>query len=1735
MAYPGLSLRSNPGLKLANGAYLLMFAPAVQTNAKKPVGKGTQPAHTRGNDLPSTTNPTWQSLAFNPGAIQLKLAVGSSDDPYEREADRIADHVMRMPDAPANLSKPSSLPFTFHSPQRQCDECEATAPAIVDEALNSPAGKPLDKATRSFFEPRFGSDFSDVRVYADSQASESAHKIRAKAYTLGDKIVFGFNQYRPETSAGQRLLAHELVHVQQQRTGGLNSQTQSPSTHADTTPAGSRIQRDPDDQQQPGPSEPTITSLSVSLSGMTFVPQQGIVYSGGPTRNEAMAVVLRRLVGPQYRTGLEQEVWAELDRRRFVGMGHLAPDSTVPRGTRSALPLQLDIVVSNTLVSLLETSFGLTVSLQPNQRELLALGLASQTAFRAIKPILPRWYSEFIFAREMAQRAPLLRSFQEASRPNAPGGAGALETALQNIRAAIFPTADVLEAIREDYTIARVEPVPGEDVLTQNNKTYAAVGYAAIWNIDVTRARQLTGPPDPARVREDLAALFLAFLHTQPQLLERAGSDDGRDARMVLLARFARFSLRVVSRGPRGDEALLNRPARANAPRWNATLSSSPPIREPLFEAALETDHRFTMNIEFGHFTDAFVMYSYLWERIRVPDPDPRRESEPNLETMAGERPSVGEVWDVRMRRARRYNATDIARIRQRINAPMGSAPEDLVAVNNIMRIAGTVVRLAFERVTLPRYEVQVVFPSTGIYVVRCRAIPILEGDEEVVRMPSVAYQIVVPRDPTEMAVTGVQGTARTQFQARLRLAEIQSLLSSPFPPANRDELLQEMAVLRELIADPAAAQVMRRDDLQRQVTRVQQRMQVRGQLAALERQPEASRDATALADLRRQLTELGGPGNDFDDERLLRSLNRQLETAREMIETREAREAREVREARVRGGQVFRENMYATFVSDLGHTISLNLEVFDRGPVDNQREVFISDLTTNESGTGIGRATAPNLSSTEAKVAAVRAAMQNLLENGSDYGRGQVAFRVEGTIHTLRVEAGTGRLLSEAIESGVMVVSLAAIAAAPFTGGSSLYLLLPLGAIGAIPSAYRLFHRYEEHTLRFDLQTAMDVVNILGGMLGLAHAATPLRMVRMGATLMIMGIGADGAGILLMGAGVVDQLLSLQGLSEGERAARMLEIISGALLQIGIQAGGALAHAHYRARGEGATAPGAEPPGFRLPREGETVPQSTPPRQTAPGERTTAGLGSPGGPPSGGGPPRPTPPRSAPERLLDRLAQGIDRTLPPPRPAAEVTNPPRSGTYRRGIRSDEVAYHLYNEALAIAGGREVAVYHNPETGEFCVRIGSEGSVGAPLGEHGWNAVVHYHPNPGNVHTYRLPAPADFSGLIVRYLVEGRPVREFVEFDIPGVGRGRTEFGIEPGNPEPFYVRINLPDGTQRTTRFAHDGAYRSYWGERTVYVEPGSPEYQQMFVDIAQFLREREGTLEGGRSQAGTTAPAEGTGQPPGSRTEPPPVSGVGQPPRTPGAQTMAGLGRGRRAGPLQTGLGELTTEGVAFIRRKFRTVTIDRRSVSLSTLSNERIGELFRERPSWLEAVVVAEVRGDWLGRTTTTDFAATDSARERLTLRRVAELLQQAASGGNTGHTVHEPILNWTVWDFVNEMLAQHDPVLEPAYNLCENNPNATIRARWERFKLNQFADDASLHEFFLGRVGDKIPDVVEVMLSQNEIHIIDASFAYEDPIHNFKTAFYRAVMQRLINVGTVSATDYRSPIRQTPVGP
>jgi len=197
-------------------------------NSTQAVISSASPTRTPANELLSVQQQQTnikESLYQLP--IQRKLSVGAADDPLEKEADDMADKVMRMPNP-----EPISFSTSKNVINRKCSECEkeeelqrkesngapvSTAPSIVQKVLSS-AGSSLDTSTRSFMEPRFNYDFSNVKIHDNNIAAKSADSINALAYTSGNNVVFNSGQYNTTSDSGKRLLAHELTHVVQQAT-----------------------------------------------------------------------------------------------------------------------------------------------------------------------------------------------------------------------------------------------------------------------------------------------------------------------------------------------------------------------------------------------------------------------------------------------------------------------------------------------------------------------------------------------------------------------------------------------------------------------------------------------------------------------------------------------------------------------------------------------------------------------------------------------------------------------------------------------------------------------------------------------------------------------------------------------------------------------------------------------------------------------------------------------------------------------------------------------------------------------------------------------------------------------------------------------------------------------------------------------------------------------------------------------------------------------------------------------------------------------------------------------------------------------------------------------------------------------------------------------------------------------------------------------------------------------------
>lgn len=163
-------------------------------------------------------------------AVQPSLRIGPVDDPLESEADRIADAVVSGQPVAAVTGRAPTVA------QRKCAQCAAEEEKTLRRKSASPApasnhdanaaaaslatgGTGLSPQQRAYFEPRFGRDLSGVRLHLGDAAGAAAAKVNARAFTLGHDIAFAQGEFNPETRAGRHLLAHELAHVVQQKSG----------------------------------------------------------------------------------------------------------------------------------------------------------------------------------------------------------------------------------------------------------------------------------------------------------------------------------------------------------------------------------------------------------------------------------------------------------------------------------------------------------------------------------------------------------------------------------------------------------------------------------------------------------------------------------------------------------------------------------------------------------------------------------------------------------------------------------------------------------------------------------------------------------------------------------------------------------------------------------------------------------------------------------------------------------------------------------------------------------------------------------------------------------------------------------------------------------------------------------------------------------------------------------------------------------------------------------------------------------------------------------------------------------------------------------------------------------------------------------------------------------------------------------------------------------------------------
>lgn len=198
------------------------------------------------------------------GKVQFKLAVGAVHDPLEREADAIADAVVRGSADAAGVGPDPTRAATVRRACAACMDEEQTvrrlpladgvastgtpdlSAELTREILTRRGqGRPFAAANRAFFEQRMGHAFTGVRIHDDGASSALASRLGARAFTLGNDMFFARGQFNPHTHTGRRLLAHELTHTLQQSTDRAAATTlrRSPDEAEDSEPCPGQTYR----------------------------------------------------------------------------------------------------------------------------------------------------------------------------------------------------------------------------------------------------------------------------------------------------------------------------------------------------------------------------------------------------------------------------------------------------------------------------------------------------------------------------------------------------------------------------------------------------------------------------------------------------------------------------------------------------------------------------------------------------------------------------------------------------------------------------------------------------------------------------------------------------------------------------------------------------------------------------------------------------------------------------------------------------------------------------------------------------------------------------------------------------------------------------------------------------------------------------------------------------------------------------------------------------------------------------------------------------------------------------------------------------------------------------------------------------------------------------------------------------------------------------------------------------
>ncbi len=1078
------------------------------------------------------------------------------DEHYEKEANSIAEQVVKSNDPPVDNNvlpkpvKPVVTPLVQKKKDDDDDDDEFTLnqniqlkplsfakESSMEKGVSETTwlqrkiegsqggGEDISSDTREYMENRFQMDFSRVKVHNNTTADELSTRLQAKAFTTGNNIYFKKGNYNPHTKDGKQLLAHELTHVVQQNT--------------ELSPV---IQRLPDGWVPPR------AEIRANLTNVTFLPPESVTTLHLTYRQQGYAIILKTLIEDQYEEGLENRIpqigahwgrWSDPDLR---------PTDETETVIRS---ISIETPIMSELIEWLQSNNYRVSGISERELHIMRQGNSSVDLYSVLREYFPSWLTLFIFQRLMARHQSLLTEYREdMERANS-----TYETTVyanqsdrpdvyERTVSALSVSVDVLEAIRQDLIIGSLD--------TTSNF------YRLIWReVDF-------GLPDTIR-DEMLAARFLSFCYTQPEYARRASQEHA--ARIEIIRRFVNIAIPQASLRE-GEEVLFDSPSPYNVPPMAATITSYPPLLPlpgfsstlPVSLAVRGANYDFSMDLVTRNISDSAAVvfrYDYQWQMAYLPlDTILSLENPEAIDQAEGEtlEPSLGTEIIERMNRAARYREQDIETMEDELGI-FSITTRPLVEINALLRSLGAVISSVWREINQPRHEETFVFSRPGLYFVSCLAGYQPEGDEAVVRVPSSAiypYPVYV-QDPERLASHYLYNSQSQVMSQHRRIDAIRERLggSEDLSEEERSELQQELHELQILIGNDLGAEiVLRRDAIvravfEREKLRIehlpeeQLTEQLNTRLQTIETALSSNNAYTeALVTLAGQIIEERSDAS-RDDRTYYRPLKQGLDRYSSILTVRGRR------------GLSNPLRLRAYFIGDEGATIPLNLEYVHN---EEDNEYIISDLTTPDSeDTSIG-----DDETDEENTPAIVLGVVKLLREMSYGQRGYVAVEWNNHRYVKPVTASPGAIITEGIENVVSIAELALVAAAPFTGGASLAFLVPIGIVGAIPSAYRLIRRIENETYRLDLAMITDIVAILGAGVQVGAA---LRIVRIPGRIgrIVLGFGPNALQGIIITATLweeIEQVSNDTNLSEGAKRARILAAFGSALYQLGMMVG---------------------------------------------------------------------------------------------------------------------------------------------------------------------------------------------------------------------------------------------------------------------------------------------------------------------------------------------------------------------------------------------------------------------------------------------------------------------------------------------------------------------------------------------------------------------------------------------------